>query len=116
MFGALVLADPLVANGLVELGYKTKEDLADWLQKNTLVSVKDVESMLYSMLPRGPQAANLTDDMMIPKWPRADSFNFVAVGGQTNPYHQLANHHAGKSLLGMRSNVIVLKCSSSEDT
>ena len=28
---------------------------------------------------------------MIPKWPRADSYNFVVVGGQTNPYHQLAN-------------------------
>jgi hypothetical protein len=91
LFGALILADPLVANGLVELGYKTKEDLADWLQKNTTISVKDVKSMLFSMLPRGPQAANLTDDMMIPKWPRADAFNFVAVGGQTNPYHQLAN-------------------------
>ena len=91
LFGALVLADPLVANGLVELGYKTKEDLADWLQKNTLISVKDVKSMLFSMLPRGPEAAKLTDDSMIPKYARADSFNFVAVGGQTNPYHQLAN-------------------------
>ncbi|HEX4004359.1 MAG TPA: UGSC family (seleno)protein [Candidatus Acidoferrales bacterium] len=91
MFGALYLLDPLVANGLVELGYKTKEQLADWLQKNTTISVKDVKSMLFSGLPRGPEAANLTDDSIIPKWQRPDSFNFVVIGGQTNPYHQLAN-------------------------
>jgi hypothetical protein len=91
LFGAMYLLDPLVANGLVELGYKTKDDIAAWLQKNTTVSVKDVKSMLFSGLPRGPEAANLTDDSIIPKWPRADAFTFVVVGGQTNPYHQLAN-------------------------
>ena len=62
LFGALVICDPLVANGLGDLGYKTKEQLADWLQKNTTVTVKDVKTMLFSGLPRGPQAANLTDD------------------------------------------------------
>jgi len=91
LFGALFLLDPLVANGLVELGYKTKDQLADWLQKNTTISVKDVKSMLFSGLPRGPEAANLTDDSIVPKWQRPDAFNFVVVGGQTNPYHQLAN-------------------------
>ena len=91
LFGAMYLLDPLVANGLVELGYKTKDDIAAWLQKNTTVSVKDVKSMLFSGLPRGPEAANLTDDSIIPKWQRADAFTFIVVGGQTNPYHQLAN-------------------------
>ena len=91
LFGAMYLLDPLVANGLVELGYKTKDDLADWLQKNTTISVKDVKSMLFSGLPRGPEAANLTDDSIVPKWQRPDAFNFIVVGGQTNPYHQLAN-------------------------
>ncbi|HTZ99505.1 MAG TPA: hypothetical protein VMB02_04175 [Candidatus Aquilonibacter sp.] len=91
MFGAMYLLDPLVANGLVELGYKTKDDLADWLQKNTTISVKDVKSMLFSGLPRGPQSAGLTDDSIVPKWPTPASFTFIVVGGQTNPYHQLAN-------------------------
>jgi hypothetical protein len=91
LFGALFLLDPLVANGLGDLGFKTKEQIADWLQKNTTVTVKDVKSMLFSGLPRGPQAANLTDDSVIPKWPSANAYNFVVVGGQTNPYHQLAN-------------------------
>jgi hypothetical protein len=91
LFGALFIVDPLVANGLGDLGFKTKEQIADWLQKNTTVVVKDVKSMLFSNLPRGPEAASLTDDSVIPKWAKADAYNFVVCGGQTNPYHQLAN-------------------------
>jgi len=91
LFGALFIVDPLVAHGLGDLGFKTKEAVADWLQKNTTVTVKDVKTMLFSGLPRGPEAASLTDDSVIPKWPKADAFNFVVCGGQTNPYHQLAN-------------------------
>ena len=91
LFGALFILDPLVANGLGDLGFKTKDQLADWLQKNTTVTVKDVKSMLFSGLPRGPEAAGLTDDSVIPKWQKADAYNFVVCGGQTNPYHQLAN-------------------------
>jgi hypothetical protein len=91
LFGALFILDPLVANGLGDLGFKTKDQIADWLVKNTTVTVKEVKSMLFSGLPRGPEAANLTDDSVIPKWSRADAYNFVVCGGQTNPYHQLAN-------------------------
>jgi hypothetical protein len=91
IFGALAVLDPLVAQGLVQLGYKTKEDLAAWLQKNATATVKDLKSMLFSRPPAGPEAASLTDDSVVPKWPRADAFNFVVVGGQTNPYHQIAN-------------------------
>jgi hypothetical protein len=91
LFGALFLLDPLVANGLGDLGFKTKDSVVDWLQKNTTVVVKDVKSMLFSGLPRGPEAASLTDDSVIPKWQKSDAFNLVVVGGQTNPYHQLAN-------------------------
>jgi hypothetical protein len=47
--------------------------------------------MLFSGLPRGPEAANLTDESIVPKWPKADAFNFIVVGGQTNPYHQIGN-------------------------
>jgi len=91
LFGALFILDPLVANGLGDLGFKTKDQIADWLVKNTTVTVKDVKMMLFSGLPRGPEAASLTDDSVIPKWARADAYNFVVCGGQTNPYHQLAN-------------------------
>jgi hypothetical protein len=91
IFGALIVADPLVANGLVELGYKKKEDLAAWLQKNATATVKELKSCLFSRPPMGPAAAGLTDDSVVPKWRRPDAFNFVVVGGETNPYHQIAN-------------------------
>jgi hypothetical protein len=91
LFGALFLLDPLVANGLGDLGFKTKDSVTDWLQKNTTVTVKDVKSMLFSGLPRGVDPASFKDDDVIPKWPKSDAFNLVVVGGQTNPYHQLAN-------------------------
>ena len=91
IYGATFFVDPLVAHGLGDLGFKTKDDIADWLQKNTIVSMKDVKSSLFSYPPRGPQAAALTDDSTFPKWPNKDVFNFIVVGGQTNPYHQLGN-------------------------
>ncbi|MGA3293334.1 MAG: UGSC family (seleno)protein [Candidatus Acidiferrales bacterium] len=91
LFGTLILVDPLVAHGLGDLGFKTKDDIADWLQKNTTVTLRDVKSSLFSYAPRGPEAANLTDDSVFPKWAKSDAFNFVVVGGQTNPYHQIGN-------------------------
>jgi hypothetical protein len=91
IFGALGIFDPLVAQGLVQLGFKTKEQLADWLQKNTTATVAQLKSCLFSRPPMGPAAANLTDDSVVPKWPNPAAFNFVVAGGETNPYHQVAN-------------------------
>jgi hypothetical protein len=91
LFGALVVCDPLVAQGLVELGYKTKEQLADWLKQNSKISVKDARSTLFgARWLQGPNA-QLADDAMVPRWQRADAINLVVVGGQTNPYHMVAN-------------------------
>jgi hypothetical protein len=89
LFGALVVCDPLVAQGLVQLGYKTKEQLADWLQKNSLISAKNARSTLFAN--RWVPDAKTPDDAMIPYYQRADWYNFVVVGGQTNPYHMVGN-------------------------
>ncbi|HKV05069.1 MAG TPA: UGSC family (seleno)protein [Candidatus Acidoferrales bacterium] len=89
LFGALIVCDPLVAQGLVELGYKTKEQLADWLQKNTLISAKNARTTLFG--GRWVPNPQTPDDTMIPYYQRPESFNFVVVGGQTNPYHMVAN-------------------------
>jgi hypothetical protein len=89
LFGALVVMDPLVAQGLVELGYKTKEQLADWLQKNQTISAKDARSTLFAN--RWVPDANTPDDARVPYYQKADSYNFVVVGGQTNPYHMVGN-------------------------
>ncbi|HEX4075899.1 MAG TPA: hypothetical protein VHX49_10905, partial [Candidatus Acidoferrales bacterium] len=89
LFGATAVMDPLVAKGLVELGYDSKEKLADWLQKNSKISAKDARSTLFAA--RWVPDPNMPDDTMIPRYARADAYNFVVVGGQTNPYHMVAN-------------------------
>jgi hypothetical protein len=89
LFGATAVLDPLVAKGLVELGYDTKEKLADWLQKNSKISAKDARSTLFGL--RWVPDPNTPDDAMIPRYARADAYNFIVVGGQTNPYHMVAN-------------------------
>jgi hypothetical protein len=93
IFGALAVLDPLVAKALVERGHKTKEDLSDWLQEHSTLTVKNAKTMLFTggFSLRGPQAAALKDDDLIPHWPRPDMINIVVVGGQTNPYYQVAN-------------------------
>jgi hypothetical protein len=91
LFGVLVVCDPLVAKGLVSLGYDTKEKLAEWMQKNATVSVKDAKSSLFGSRWIGPKAADLADDVQVPRYQKPDSYNFVVVGGQTNPYHMVAN-------------------------
>ena len=89
LFGATAVMDPLVAKGLVELGYDTKEKLADWLQKTSKISAKDARSTLFGL--RWVPDPNTPDDTMIPRYARPDFYNFIVVGGQTNPYHMVAN-------------------------
>jgi hypothetical protein len=107
-FGALVIADPLVAVRLKEQGYDTKQKLIDWLYKNTTQTVKDYKGRNYSYLFEYPQALQgvepfatwykLPDDAVIPHFPRASSFNVVVTGGQTNAYPQAANMSYGVSV------------------
>ncbi len=107
-FGALVIADPLVAKRLKEQGYDTKEKLIDWLYKNTTQTVKDYKSRNYAYLfdyPRALQGVEpyaswykLPDDTVIPHFPRASDFNIVVAGGQTNAYPQAGNLSYGVSV------------------
>jgi hypothetical protein len=91
LFGVLGVLDPLVAKGLVSLGYDTKEKLAAWMVTNATVSVKDAKSSLFGARWIGPQNAALPDDAQVPRYTKPESYNFVVVGGQTNPYHMVAN-------------------------
>ena len=107
-FGALIIADPLVAKRLKEQGYDTKEQLIDWLYKNTTQTVKDYKSRNYAYLfdyPRALQGVEpyatwykLPDDTVIPHFPRASDFNIVVAGGQTNAYPQAGNLSYGVSV------------------
>jgi hypothetical protein len=106
-FGALVIADPLVALRLKEQGYETKEKLIDWLYKNTTQTVKDYKSRNYAYLFDYPRALRgdepwaswykMPDDAVIPHFPHASDFNIVVTGGQTNAYPQAANMSYGVS-------------------
>jgi hypothetical protein len=107
-FGALIIADPLVAKRLKEQGYDTKEQLIDWLYKNTTQTAKDYKSRNYAYLfdyPRALQGVEpyatwykLPDDRVIPHFPRASDFNIVVAGGQTNAYPQAGNMSYGVSV------------------
>jgi len=92
--------DPLVAKDLASLGYDSKDKLINWLQKNATLTVKDAKTMLFTggASLRGPQAAGLKDDDLIPRWPNPSAINVVVVGGQTNPYYQVANMSYSKSV------------------
>ncbi|HXU22073.1 MAG TPA: UGSC family (seleno)protein [Verrucomicrobiae bacterium] len=100
IFGALAVLDPLVAKALVDRGYDTKEKLTAWLQKNSTLTVGDAKTMLFTggAALRGPHAAELKDDDLIPHWPSPSMINVVVVGGQTNPYYQVANMSYARSV------------------
>jgi len=91
LFGVLGVLDPLVAKGLVTLGYDTKEKLSAWMVKNATVSVKDAKSSLFGTRWIGAENAKLPDDAQVPRYTKPESYQFVVVGGQTNPYHMVAN-------------------------
>jgi len=91
LFGGLVVCDPLVAQGLVELGFKTKEPLLEWVWENSTISVKDAKTTLFGLRMAGPGADKLPDDARIRLFRNANSVNIVVVGGETNPYHMVAN-------------------------
>ncbi len=66
-----------------------------WISLNTIVckpgtsaNLRDAKTMIFTgdAALRGPQAATLKDDDLIPRWPSTASINVVVVGGQTNPY------------------------------
>ena len=107
-FGALIVADPLVARRLVEQGYDSKDKLIDWLYKNTTQTVKDYTERNYSYLFEYPRALKgaepfatwykLPDDARIPHFPRRESINIVVTGGQTNAYSQAGNLSYGTSV------------------
>jgi len=56
--------------------------------------VKDAKSSLFG----GRFGEGLPDDARVPRWDRASAINMVVVGGQTNPYHMVANMRYSVSL------------------
>ncbi len=107
-FGALIIADPLVAARLKEQGHDTKDKLFDWLHKNTTQTVKDYKSRNFAYLFDCPRALHgdepwatwykLPDDAVIPHFPHVSDFRIVVAGGETNAYPQAGNLSYGLSV------------------
>ncbi len=100
-FGALVLCEPLCAASLKSQGYDTKDQLIDYLYKNTTQTAKDYRDRNWSYLFEYSRALQgvepfatwykLPDDTVIPHFPHPSYINVVVIGGQTDPVSQVGN-------------------------
>ncbi len=92
---ATLIMDPLVAKGLKDQGFQTKQDVARWLSENTKVPAgqywgADVIYAFNRPLARAgvePYAtwANLPADTLIAPYNDPKLINIVVVGGESNP-------------------------------
>lgn len=92
---ATLIMDPLVAKGLKEQGFQTKQDVARWLSENTKVPAgqywgADVIYALMAPLARAgvePYAtwSKLPKDAPIAPYNDPNGINIIVVGGESNP-------------------------------
>jgi hypothetical protein len=97
---AMLLLDPTIIKQLKEReGFNSKEQLIDWIYKNTTVTVGEWLDNFYSVqnfiLPTARQGVEpfatwmkLPRDAKIPQIARPSSINILAVGGGTNLFWQ----------------------------
>jgi hypothetical protein len=97
---AMLLLDPTIIKQLKEReGFNSKEQLIDWIYKNTTVTVEEWLDNFYSVqnfiLPTARQGVEpfatwmkLPRDAKIPQIARPSSINILAVGGGTNLFWQ----------------------------
>jgi hypothetical protein len=97
---ATLLLDPTIIRQLKEReGFNSKEQLIDWIFKNTTISVGDWLDNFYSVqnfvLPPARKGVEpfagwlkLPRDAKIPRISRPSSINILAVGGSTNLFWQ----------------------------
>jgi len=97
---ATLLLDPTIIKQLKTYeGFKSKEQLSDWIFENTRLTAKEWREDYYSVqnfvLPVGrkgdePYASwmKLPDDAMVPRISRASRITIISVGGETNLFWQ----------------------------
>jgi hypothetical protein len=100
-FGALIVCDPLMAKGLKEQGYDTKDKLSTWLQQNAQIMVEDYKNESYVSvydLPRAekgdePYASwfKLPKGSRIPRFANSRDIDIVVTGGETKALFQAGN-------------------------
>jgi len=92
---ATLVMDPLVAKGLKDQGFKTKEDLARWLSEHVEMPAGQFwgADIIYAFIaPLARQGvepyaswSQLPDDQLIKPYHDPSQINIVVVGGETNP-------------------------------
>lgn len=100
-FGALIVCDPLVAKGLKESGFATKEKLSEWLQANTKLTVADYREGRFTALFDAPLAKKgvqpyarwfkLPPATRIPRFASPGDIEIVVTGGETLAVFQAGN-------------------------
>ncbi len=99
---AMLLLDPLITKQLKDEGYDSKEKLAEWIFKNTTLTVGDYWDNYYSVqnftLPTAKQGREpfasymkMPKDAVIPRFSSPSRISIIAVGGQTNLFWQAAD-------------------------
>ena len=104
-----LLLDPSIIKQLKENeGFDSKEQLSDWIQKNTMITVgawkKDYYAVQNFILPyasqgREPTASymKMPDDAMIPQFSGAGRINILSLGGGNNYFWQATDFGLGRS-------------------
>ncbi|HVB88351.1 MAG TPA: UGSC family (seleno)protein [Candidatus Dormibacteraeota bacterium] len=92
---ATLVMDPLVAKGLKEQGFQTKQDVARWLSENTKIPASQywAADVIYAFNRPVARAgvepfatwANLPPDTLIAPYNDPKGINIVVVGGESNP-------------------------------
>jgi hypothetical protein len=101
LFGGLVVMDPLVAKGLHQMGYDTKEKLINYIYENSKHTVKEYKETTHTYTFEYPRALRgeepyatwykSPDDTIIPRWPKPEAITLVVAGGQANAFFQAGN-------------------------
>jgi hypothetical protein len=104
-----LLLDPSIIKQLKENeGFDSKEQLSDWIQKNTMITVGAWKNDYYAVqnfiLPYASQGREPTatymkmpDDAMIPQFSGPGRINILSVGGGNNYFWQATDFGLGRS-------------------
>ncbi len=96
---ASLLLDPLIIKQLKQEGFNSKEQIAEWIYKNTTLTAGEywddhycVQNFILPNAKRGrePYASwlKLPKDALIPRFSNPSRINIISIGGETNLFWQ----------------------------
>jgi len=104
---ATLLLDPTIIKQLNDNeGFSSKEQLSEWIQKNTTITVGAwkndfyaVQNFVLTYPDREPISTwiKMPDDALIPQFRTSNSISILSIGGGTNYFWQAADFGYGRS-------------------